>query len=36
MTITPPTLSCCNSGGGMWSMPQVTMILSKGPASAQP
>jgi hypothetical protein len=25
-----------NSGGGMWSMPQVTMILSKGPASSQP
>ena len=36
MTIMPPELSCCSSGGGTWSMPQVTMILSKGPASSQP
>src|SRR5512145_2926807 len=30
MTMMPPVLSCCSSGGGMWSMPQVTMILSNG------
>ena len=30
MTMMPPGFSCCSSGGGMWSMPQVTMILSKG------
>jgi len=24
----PFGLSCCSSGGGTWSMPQVTMILS--------
>ena len=26
----PSGFSCCSSGGGMWSMPQVTMILSNG------
>src|ERR1700761_8764548 len=36
ITMMPPTLSCCSNGGGTWSMPQVTMILSNiiGPASA--
>src|SRR5579863_2757164 len=28
MTMIPLGLSCCSSGGGTWSMPQVTMILS--------
>lgn len=36
MTMTPFGLSCCNSDGGMWSMPQVTMILSNGPTLSQP
>jgi signal transduction histidine kinase len=36
ITIRPPALSCCSNGGGTWSMPQVTMILSNGPASSQP
>ena len=36
MTMTPPVLSCWRRGGGTWSMPQVTMILSNGPASSQP
>ena len=28
----PLGFNCCSSGGGIWSMPQVTMILSKGAA----
>jgi hypothetical protein len=32
----PPGFNCCSSGGGMWSIPQVTMILSNGAASSQP
>src|SRR5271166_1837772 len=36
ITMIPSGVSCCNSGGGMWSMPQVTMILSKGANSSQP
>jgi len=29
-------LQLLQQGGGMWSMPQVTMILSNGAASSQP
>ena len=36
MTMVPVGFNCCKSGGGMWSMPQVTMILSNGAASSQP
>jgi hypothetical protein len=36
ITITPFGFNCCSSGGGTWSMPQVTMILSNGPFSSQP
>src|SRR5579862_8248967 len=36
MTMMPSGLSCWSSGGGTWSMPQVTMILSNiiGPLAA--
>ena len=34
--IAPPTLSCLRSSGGMWSIPQVTTMRSKGACSAQP
>ena len=36
ITMMPLGSSCCNSGGGMWSMPQVTMILSNGAAVRVP
>ena len=36
ITMRPSGFSCCRSGGGTWSMPQVTMILSNGAISSQP
>jgi hypothetical protein len=34
ITMMPFGRNCASSGGGMWSMPQVTMILSNGAASS--
>ena len=36
ITMMPFGFICCKSGGGIWSMAQVTMTLSKGASCSQP